>query len=357
MGEPAAAPGQETKALLDSHDPEYRTTPVDVSPWTKLTAVAALVPIIDLVTDMALFAVLLDAAWTGWALLVLLVFVLFLRFYALYSALTPAPDVSNYILMYIPFLALPYFADIDGHASGDIVQNLYERAGILSEANASTAVSDPEAGGASATRLPPAITAGAPAPTTAAAAPPPASPGADESVPTPPPSPPPAGAPDPAESVEPLVSSNKPQLYGGQPADFYEFLFDAHGDMAKFGGGRLGRLYFIITHEIEVTFVSLFLGPILLFDTCTRMAVERIRKTPAATLDGGMRRFHEEVVEVLPAGFSSLLQLAVTFTLSITMVLHPGMHGGAGGVNIFVLGASILSSVLSLNLGMYEMTG
>ena len=32
-----------------------------MSPWTKLTAVAALAPIADLVTDVALFAVLLDA--------------------------------------------------------------------------------------------------------------------------------------------------------------------------------------------------------------------------------------------------------------------------------------------------------
>ena len=54
-----------------------------------------------------------------------------------------------------------------------------------------------------------------------------------------------------------------PAMYGTQPGDFYEFLYDAHGDMEKYGGGKLGRLYFIITHEFEVTFISLFLGPML----------------------------------------------------------------------------------------------
>lgn len=46
----------------------------------------------------------------------------------------------------------------------------------------------------------------------------------------------------------------------------------------------------------QVTFVSLFLGPMVLFDNCTRMAVEVIRDTPKPTVEGGgIRAFHVEV--------------------------------------------------------------
>ena len=77
-----------------------------------------------------------------------------------------------------------------------------------------------------------------------------------------PPSPPPSPPADPAEedvidevdATGATAPTGQPKLYGGQPADFYEFLYDAHGDMKKYRPelGKLGRLYFILTHEFEV---------------------------------------------------------------------------------------------------------
>ena len=128
--------------LLSSSQPSapaLRGTPTDVTPYMKLVAAIALLPIVDFFTDIALLNVLLDAGWTGWALVVLTVGVLHLRFLSLYAALSPAPELSNFILMYIPFLALPYFNEISGHATGDIVNDLYEKAGLLNSAGAAPA--------------------------------------------------------------------------------------------------------------------------------------------------------------------------------------------------------------------------
>jgi len=149
------------------------------------------------------------------------------------------------------------------------------------------------------------------------------------------------------------VEGNRPKLYGAQPADFYEFLFDAHGDMQKFPYGQVGRLYFIITHEFEVTFIALFLGPQLLFDMCSRVAIETIRRMPKhETIDGGgMVAFHEEAKELIPAIFSSIPQLA----LSIFICLHVLVSSDVFGRIYYVLAFSIACSTINVNLTLADL--
>jgi len=326
-------PSEEKAALLEDIPlSDFRKgTPTDVTPWMKLAAAAALFPIVDFCSDIALFVVMLDNGWWGWALCIAMITILFLRFISLYAALSPATEVSNYVLIYIPFLALPYFNEVTGHATGDVVDDIYEKAGILNTP-LSLMVRDAEGAAALADDPDPQLSPPPRAPTAPAA-----------SVGT--------EAP-PTEATE----ASQPRLYGAQPGDFYEFLYDAHGDMEKYGGGMLGRLYFIVTHEFEVTFISLFLGPMLLFDMCSRVAIERIRKTPQPTVDGdGIQAYHREVTELIPAAFCAAPQICLLFVLVLVLALSHNDFMHKNNMNYLVLGFSILCSVISINLALSDL--
>ena len=100
--QPLLAPKTATQPLLAPKTPHTRGTPTDVSPLLKLKATLQFFPVINMLADVALFVVLIEAKWYLWAVAVLAVMLLFLRFMSLYSALRPAPELTNFLLMCAP---------------------------------------------------------------------------------------------------------------------------------------------------------------------------------------------------------------------------------------------------------------
>ena len=72
----------------------------------KTIAYLALMPIVDFLSDCAMFSVTLNEGDLEWALLIGGVIVLFFRFQMLYAALTPTPALGTVNMLYCPCLLL-----------------------------------------------------------------------------------------------------------------------------------------------------------------------------------------------------------------------------------------------------------
>ena len=133
MMDGAAAAPEATQPLLlkKQKKPVRRGTPTDVSPMLKAAAILRCFPVVDVATDVAMLGCLVGGGWYSWALAVGGLLVLQMRFLSLYVSMRPSPELSNLLLLYTPFLALPFFNDISGHASGQIVEDMYDQAGLL----------------------------------------------------------------------------------------------------------------------------------------------------------------------------------------------------------------------------------
>ena len=93
-----------------------------------LSAFMTLMPILDFLSDLAMFNVLLAALDYGWAALVLLIIVLSFRFQSLYAALSPKPELVSINLLYVPFLLMPCYERIMGQVTSGSMQDLYDAA-------------------------------------------------------------------------------------------------------------------------------------------------------------------------------------------------------------------------------------
>ena len=273
-----------------------------------LSAFMTLMPILDFLSDLAMFNVLLAALDYGWAALVLLIIVLSFRFQSLYAALSPKPELVSINLLYVPFLLMPCYERIMGQVTSGSMQDLYDAAKQVDP----RAFDSLEAGGGAALSS--------------------------------------AQKTTPGNSHEELTQR---ALYGEQMEWFRAQLLDWLAEYKQLNAlcgvswlGWMRRLGFVATLEVKLTCLSFLFGPLLLFDSATKLMIHAVdhKRESQKTADDEKQDLHLRVLGFIEATYESLPQLVVSTALALSTT----------GVNYIVLSISITCSSLGILLALYH---
>ena len=103
-------------------------------------------------------------------------------------------------------------------------------------------------------------------------------------------------------------------LYGEQTAAFRDFLHESYDEYNELHG--LAKPFHILTFELQILFVSLFLGPLLLFDTSTKIALETLAASRGASSQSDKEKRQQQlqlrVLTFIEAMYESFPQIATT---------------------------------------------
>ena len=266
----------------------------------ELAAMGALLPILDPVSDLAVFNQLLTARYQAVAAVLLTVLLLHWRFCVLYSALTPIAKLEGALVLYFPLLLLPCW----GRAVGEEVteaelHSIYAEVGgkltpnTVGEQNAPVAAKP--AARSPVVRPPPLALPRLPKLQLTA-------PGAmTMHAPSSPASPSPSPPPSPPSQVEVLVESpratdtvrhslstnfelvgharkrapgtaNRSPRYGTEAARVRSFVERHHASYARAHNSPISRLFLLITFELKLICLSVILGPFVLWRAALSLA-------------------------------------------------------------------------------------
>ena len=287
-------------APLVTHDARSDDVTRD-SRHKALMALLALVPIVNLTSDLCTFNSLMIGSNPVGAAIVLVVLFFNWRFVALYAALIPEPSFTSVSALFLPFLLHPLFGHIMGITEGAGPKELSK---IYAEADATRARAD-----GAALMLPHRL---APTP----------------SLPQ-----------EQMQQVEALTRSP----YGPELGWYREWLLAEHRTYRQLG--LLSKVGFILMSELKLFFMGFFLGIKLLWNTAIQLALETLDSDikykgskevhTGAVADKFTGRLH--VLTVLEANNAGLLQLLLQTLIFVT---HPG------SINPYVFAFSLSCSAL-----------
>lgn len=286
---------------------------------SELAALCALLPIIDPVTDLAIFNQLLSRHYYGCAAAVFLGLLLHWRCCVLYAALTPVATRQGAAALYWPLLLFPFWGRVVGE---EVTQEELDAtyADHAAEGGDRLSPSKPTGGGMAgiAAAAKPAVrppTDTRPPPLPLPRLPKLPLPALGMRVPSSPPSPPPSPAPAPAPApllspsgstvieappqivveAPPVLSAVRHTLtttmelvgyvrkrapgtasrvarYGTEAARVRDFVVRHRASYARLAGRPLSRLCFLIMFEAKLTGLSIVLGPFVLWRAALTLA-------------------------------------------------------------------------------------
>ena len=310
----------------DESDEERRAEPwweqVVAAHKYKVLAVFALMPIIDLVSDLGSFNSLMNTAHYAEACVIMAILFLNWRFVTLYSALTPEPTFASVNLLYCPLAFHLGFDSIMGVRTGD--------ADVRAQLYAEAVEARRRAG------APSGPTHSEPSPRMAAA-----------------PERPPQLARQSSRSQRAWEASQQADtltrsLYGPEPAWMRTWLLAEHDKYLQLPG-PLSRLYFVLCAELKLLAISFFLGVKLLWSASVQLALETIDPDAYGSRELGAEadkhKLYLRVLTVVEAFYESLLQLIVQ---TYIFVHEPG------SINPYVFGFSATCSVVGISVAIYH---